>query len=119
MMSPQDPNAADLYTATGNNCRLKLITSYMVSALTKFTQPIFVRREDPNSRQHAIQEIQRRAQSKGKWPQILIFPEGTCTNGTALISFKPGVTLVLGNCVLTIAFEWYATYRHGNFCPRL
>ncbi|KAK2192173.1 hypothetical protein NP493_37g07019 [Ridgeia piscesae] len=89
---------------------------FMFGTLTKFTQPIFVRREDPNSRQHAIQEIQRRAQSKGKWPQILIFPEGTCTNGTALISFKPGafypglpvqpVTLRYINKMDTIPWTW-------------
>ena len=24
------------------------------------------------------------------WPQMLIFPEGTCTNGQALIKFKSG-----------------------------
>ncbi len=61
-----------------------------ISALTRFTQPVFVSREDPNSRQNTIKEIQCRAQSGGKWPQIIIFPEGTCTNRTCLISFKPG-----------------------------
>jgi hypothetical protein len=24
------------------------------------------------------------------WPQVLLFPEGTCTNGKALIKFKSG-----------------------------
>ncbi|KAI0235865.1 Lysophosphatidylcholine acyltransferase 1 [Lamellibrachia satsuma] len=89
---------------------------FMFGTLTKFTQPIFVRREDPNSRQQAIQDIQQRAQSKGKWPQILIFPEGTCTSGTALISFKPGafypglpvqpVSLRYINKMNTIPWTW-------------
>ena len=65
-------------------------TAIFIPALTSFTQPVFVSREDPNSRQNTIKEIQRRAHSGGKWPQIVIFPEGTCTNRTCLISFKPG-----------------------------
>lgn len=59
-------------------------------ALTKFTQPVFVSREDPNSRHNTIVEIRRRAATGGKWPQVIIFPEGTCTNRSCLISFKPG-----------------------------
>ncbi|XP_060555458.1 lysophosphatidylcholine acyltransferase 2-like isoform X2 [Ruditapes philippinarum] len=57
--------------------------------LLKFTQPVLVKREDPNSRQNTVKEIQNRAQAGG-WPQILIFPEGTCTNRSCLISFKLG-----------------------------
>ncbi|KAH3778267.1 lysophosphatidylcholine acyltransferase 2-like isoform X2 [Dreissena polymorpha] len=62
----------------------------IVSALLAFTQPVLVQREDPNSRQNTIAEIQRRAKECGKWPQIIIFPEGTCTNRSCLISYKLG-----------------------------
>ncbi|XP_055616569.1 lysophosphatidylcholine acyltransferase isoform X2 [Toxorhynchites rutilus septentrionalis] len=58
--------------------------------LIDYAQPIYVCREDPNSRQSTIKEIIERANSKEDWPQILIFPEGTCTNRTSLIQFKPG-----------------------------
>ncbi|XP_055526242.1 lysophosphatidylcholine acyltransferase isoform X3 [Wyeomyia smithii] len=58
--------------------------------LIDYAQPIYVCREDPNSRQTTIKEIIERANSKENWPQILIFPEGTCTNRTSLIQFKPG-----------------------------
>ncbi|XP_052822312.1 lysophosphatidylcholine acyltransferase 1 isoform X2 [Octopus bimaculoides] len=58
--------------------------------LIQFTQPVFVSREDPNSRLNTIKEINKRAHSKGAWPQIVIFPEGTCTNRSCLIGFKPG-----------------------------
>ncbi|XP_048253840.1 lysophosphatidylcholine acyltransferase 2-like isoform X2 [Haliotis rufescens] len=58
--------------------------------LIQFTQPVFVRREDPNSRAVTIQQIRERGQSGGAWPQVLIFPEGTCTNRSCLITFKPG-----------------------------
>lgn len=60
------------------------------SELIHFTQPIFVSREDPDSRQNTIKNINERANSDKDWPQIIIFPEGTCTNRTCLITFKPG-----------------------------
>ncbi|XP_045112206.1 lysophosphatidylcholine acyltransferase 1-like isoform X2 [Portunus trituberculatus] len=55
-----------------------------------YTQPVYVWREDPNSRQNTIQEIKERASSEEEWPQIMVFPEGTCTNRSCLITFKPG-----------------------------
>ncbi|XP_050099258.1 lysophosphatidylcholine acyltransferase-like isoform X1 [Anopheles aquasalis] len=58
--------------------------------LIDYAQPIYVCREDPHSRQSTIREIIQRANSPEDWPQILIFPEGTCTNRTSLIQFKPG-----------------------------
>ncbi|KAJ8972089.1 hypothetical protein NQ317_018333 [Molorchus minor] len=58
--------------------------------LINFTQPVYVWRDDPDSRQNTIKEIINRATSKLDWPQILIFPEGTCTNRSCLITFKPG-----------------------------
>ncbi|KAL1464252.1 hypothetical protein WDU94_003917, partial [Cyamophila willieti] len=51
---------------------------------------VYVWRDDPNSRQKTIQEIIDRAKSEQDWPQVLIFPEGTCTNRSCLITFKPG-----------------------------
>uniref|UniRef100_A0A8C6URH9 Lysophosphatidylcholine acyltransferase 1 n=1 Tax=Neogobius melanostomus TaxID=47308 RepID=A0A8C6URH9_9GOBI len=58
--------------------------------LIKFIRPVFVSRSDQNSRKMTVEEIKRRAQSGGEWPQIMIFPEGTCTNRSCLITFKPG-----------------------------
>ncbi|XP_023224096.1 lysophosphatidylcholine acyltransferase 2-like isoform X1 [Centruroides sculpturatus] len=65
----------------------------IVSTLITYTQPVYVKRDDPLSRQHTIQEIRRRALSGDDWEQILIFPEGTCTNRTCLIHFKSGAFL--------------------------
>ncbi|EMP42579.1 Lysophosphatidylcholine acyltransferase 1 [Chelonia mydas] len=59
-------------------------------ALIKYIRPVFVSRSDQDSRRKTVEEIKRRAQSDGKWPQIMIFPEGTCTNRSCLITFKPG-----------------------------
>ncbi|XP_063925658.1 lysophosphatidylcholine acyltransferase isoform X1 [Zophobas morio] len=58
--------------------------------MINFTQPVYVWRDDPDSRQNTIKEIISRATSSLDWPQILIFPEGTCTNRSCLITFKPG-----------------------------
>uniref|UniRef100_A0A8D9BGW5 Lysophosphatidylcholine acyltransferase n=1 Tax=Cacopsylla melanoneura TaxID=428564 RepID=A0A8D9BGW5_9HEMI len=61
-----------------------------IKQLINYTQPVYVWRDDPNSRQKTIQEIIDRAKSEQDWPQVLIFPEGTCTNRSCLITFKPG-----------------------------
>ncbi|TWW65410.1 Lysophosphatidylcholine acyltransferase 1 [Takifugu flavidus] len=48
--------------------------------LISYIRPVFVSRADQDSRRKTVEEIRRRAQSGGVWPQIMIFPEGTCTN---------------------------------------
>lgn len=58
--------------------------------LLQTVQPVLVSRVDPDSRKNTINEIIKRATSGGEWPQILVFPEGTCTNRSCLITFKPG-----------------------------
>ncbi|CAN7939610.1 unnamed protein product [Ixodes hexagonus] len=58
--------------------------------ILNFTQPVYVKRSDPNSRQNTVHEIARRATSKDPWSQVIIFPEGTCTNRSCLITFKLG-----------------------------
>ncbi|CAL1540095.1 unnamed protein product [Lymnaea stagnalis] len=88
----------------------------LFGTLTEFSQPVLVQREDPNSRLNTIKEIQRRAQSGGQWPQIIIFPEGTCTNRSCLITFKQGafypgvpvqpVCLKYPNRLDTVTWTW-------------
>ncbi|XP_047613697.1 lysophosphatidylcholine acyltransferase 1 isoform X1 [Phacochoerus africanus] len=84
--------------------------------LIKYIRPVFVSRSDQDSRRKTVEEIKRRAQSGGRWPQIMIFPEGTCTNRTCLITFKPGafipgvpvqpVVLRYPNSLDTITWTW-------------
>nr|XP_021531081.1 lysophosphatidylcholine acyltransferase 1 [Aotus nancymaae] len=84
--------------------------------LIRYIRPVFVSRSDQDSRRKTVEEIKRRAQSSGKWPQIMIFPEGTCTNRTCLITFKPGafipgapvqpVVLRYPNKLDTITWTW-------------
>ncbi|XP_075394096.1 lysophosphatidylcholine acyltransferase 2 isoform X3 [Tenrec ecaudatus] len=62
----------------------------LIGRLLRALQPVLVSRVDPDSRKNTINEIIKRATSGGEWPQILVFPEGTCTNRSCLITFKPG-----------------------------
>lgn len=84
--------------------------------LIRYIRPVLVSRSDQDSRRKTVEEIRRRALSQGRWPQIMIFPEGTCTNRTCLISFKPGafipgvpvqpVVLRYPNKLDTITWTW-------------
>uniref|UniRef100_A0A1A9WZ91 Phospholipid/glycerol acyltransferase domain-containing protein n=1 Tax=Glossina brevipalpis TaxID=37001 RepID=A0A1A9WZ91_9MUSC len=62
----------------------------LLGKIITFAQPIYVQREDPNSRQNTVRTIVERARSEDDWPHVIIFAEGTCTNRQALIKFKPG-----------------------------
>ncbi|KAM3576955.1 hypothetical protein VYU27_001097 [Nannochloropsis oceanica] len=60
--------------------------------LMQQVQCIFVSRTDKDSRTTVADEILRRSKvERGLWHrQLLVFPEGTTTNGSAVISFKVG-----------------------------
>ncbi|KAM8839963.1 lysophosphatidylcholine acyltransferase 1 isoform 4-T4 [Spinachia spinachia] len=84
--------------------------------LISYIRPVFVFRSDQDSRRKTVEEIKRRARSGGEWPQIMIFPEGTCTNRSGLILFKPGafipglpvqpVVLRYPNTLDTVSWTW-------------
>ncbi|KAK7910463.1 hypothetical protein WMY93_015147 [Mugilogobius chulae] len=65
----------------------------VIGALLEFNQAVLVSRKDPQSRKNAVSQLNERLTSNGYWPQMLMFPEGTTTNGKALIKFKPGAFL--------------------------
>lgn len=44
----------------------------VLTELINYTQPVYVWREDPNSRQNTIKEIIERATSKEDWPQVAL-----------------------------------------------
>ena len=66
-------------------------------------QFIFVHRRGPG-RKGVVDLICDRAKTKG-FPQVGLFPEGTTTNGTAIINFKAGA-FIPGVPVQPIAFEF-------------
>ncbi|XP_061565888.1 lysophospholipid acyltransferase LPCAT4 [Cololabis saira] len=65
----------------------------VIGALLEFNQAVLVSRKDPESRKKAVAQVMERLTSDGYWPQMLMFPEGTTTNGRSLIKFKPGAFL--------------------------
>ncbi|XP_008329467.1 lysophosphatidylcholine acyltransferase 1 [Cynoglossus semilaevis] len=84
--------------------------------LISYIRPVFVFRSDQDSRRKTVEEIKQRAKSGGEWSQIMIFPEGTCTNRSGLILFKPGafipglpvqpVVLRYPNKLDTVTWTW-------------
>ena len=62
----------------------------MVGSIIRASQAILVDRNDPESRHAAVDAIGERALTDAPWPPTLVFAEGTCSNGRALITFKSG-----------------------------
>uniref|UniRef100_A0A3P9PUX1 Lysophosphatidylcholine acyltransferase 1 n=1 Tax=Poecilia reticulata TaxID=8081 RepID=A0A3P9PUX1_POERE len=97
--------------------------------LISYIRPVLVFRSDQHSRRKTVEEIKRRAQSGGKWPQIMIFPEGTCTNRSGLILFKAGafipglpvqpVVLRYSNKLDTISWTWRGPGRQFSWCAAI
>ncbi|XP_060772964.1 lysophospholipid acyltransferase LPCAT4 isoform X2 [Neoarius graeffei] len=91
----------------------------VIGALLEFNQSVLVSRKDPESRRKCVSQIKERLTSNGYWPQMLMFPEGTTTNGRVLIKFKPGaflagvpvqpVLLHYPNKIDTVRWTWKGT----------
>nr|XP_043620677.1 lysophospholipid acyltransferase LPEAT2 [Erigeron canadensis] len=60
-----------------------------VGVIIRAMQVIYVNRFSYQSRKHVVNEIKRKA-SSDMYPRVLLFPEGTTTNGRQLISFQLG-----------------------------
>ncbi|KAK4801209.1 hypothetical protein SAY86_021696 [Trapa natans] len=60
-----------------------------VGTIIRAMQVIYVNRFSHSSRKNAVNEIKRKA-SSDRFPRVLLFPEGTTTNGRFLISFQLG-----------------------------
>ena len=85
-------------------------------------QYIFVKRNDPCSRENTSREVMKRtslnshADKDKRWPHIIFFPEGMCSNRKALLPFKPGafypgkpvqpITFRYINKVDTVTWTW-------------
>lgn len=48
----------------------QIVCPFTLAEYIDYTQPVYVWREDPNSRQNTIQEIKERASSEEEWPQV-------------------------------------------------
>jgi len=85
-------------------------------SLIRYTQPLLVHRTDPDSRKKTLDTMKERSLEGKGWQQVLIFPEGTCTNRSALITFRLGafipgvpvqpVIIRYDNCYDTVTWTW-------------
>lgn len=48
----------------------------MLAEALEILQSIFVHRGEQGSRNYAVNEICRRAESNDEWPHVMVFPEG-------------------------------------------
>jgi len=53
-------------------------------------QFMWVSRSDPDSRAKTVEMIAERSDLSRGWSQVMLFPEGTTTNGRALVQFRRG-----------------------------
>ncbi|NXA54377.1 PCAT2 acyltransferase, partial [Nothocercus julius] len=105
--------------------RAENLSAPLFGTILSSLQPVSVSRQDPDSRKNTVTEITSRAVSGGQWPQILIFPEGTCTNRSCLITFKQGafiprvpvqpVLLRYPNKLDTVTWTWQG-YSFKELC---
>jgi lysophosphatidylcholine acyltransferase/lyso-PAF acetyltransferase len=75
------------------SCFLFYNENNFLGTIAKGLKTVFVNRENRDDKNSVLQSIQERANliKEGKsYPQILVFPEGTTTNGDYIISFKKG-----------------------------
>lgn len=83
--------------------------------LLRLTRGLLVDRASPTSRTDTLRAISDRGNTimkDSRWPQVLIFPEGTTTNGKAVCTFKVGA-FAAGLPVQPIAVK----YRWRFFDP--
>jgi 1-acyl-sn-glycerol-3-phosphate acyltransferase len=57
--------------------------------LLKLAGVIFVKRDSQTSRQDTVGQIE----AASSYTRVILCPEGTCTNGSSLVKFKPGAFL--------------------------
>ncbi|KAF4386796.1 lysophospholipid acyltransferase LPEAT2 [Cannabis sativa] len=80
-----------------------------VGTIIRAMQVIYVNRFSSSSRKHAVNEIKRKA-SCDKFPRLLLFPEGTTTNGRVIISFQLGA-FIPGHTIQPVIVR----YPHVHF----
>lgn len=72
----------------------KEIASYpLVGTIARALQCIFIDRKDPTDRTRVMEMMKERGRDAkcGRYPPLLIFPEGTTTNGAVMLRFQKGI----------------------------
>lgn len=84
--------------------------SFIIAPSAKIMQCIFVDRESEEGRQDALGAIVRRQRDKTMRPPLVIFAEGTTSNGRSLLPFKKG-----GFTSMTEVHPVVLVYRISSF----
>ena len=89
-----------------------------LGTIFRFMQMVFVRRSSRTSRQEAVDNISMRTENKD-WGRLVIFPEGTTSNGSSLLPFKRGAFLPGAHQVHPVVLRYpnrldCTTWTQGN-----
>jgi len=108
------------HTRSSPVAKAELSNKIFFGVLGRIIQTVWVDRNAENSRQESARMISRRSYEPG-WPQTLIFPEGTNTNGKVLIRFRTGafatskpvqpVVFTFPNAVDTLTWTWIQRFK--------
>jgi len=89
-----DPSAVVNFPFTGAPSPIATTDGMGTNDAMRLINAIFVDRYSSQSRKNLIEEMCRRAETPELgWRSLIIFPEGTCGNRTAINYFKPGAFL--------------------------
>jgi len=105
----------------------------IIGTICQAIQTITVDRRDERSRHQVVEEIKARAgwaslsdaekeaqygpgAAELEWPQVMLYPEGSTTNGVALISFKQGA-FVAKKPVQPVLISYTHPYPYNRFHP--
>jgi lysophosphatidylcholine acyltransferase / lyso-PAF acetyltransferase len=89
----------------------------ILGPLYKSVQAIFVKRTTKESRKQVVEEIVHRGTTPG-YPYLLIFPEGTTTNGEAVVTFKNGA-FIPGKPVQPIVLRYPNSHYDPHWTPEI
>jgi 1-acyl-sn-glycerol-3-phosphate acyltransferase len=77
------------YFGSSQAAKVELFDIPMMGDFLRVLSSLPVDRQSPEGRKKALSEIKRRA-ADDRYPKLLVFPEGCCTNGRQIIEFKKG-----------------------------
>ncbi|KAH9257901.1 hypothetical protein BASA81_003920 [Batrachochytrium salamandrivorans] len=88
--------------------KLENLSYPLFGVLFRAMQVLTVDRSSKTNRHLAFEQMKQRGADEREQRHLLVFPEGTCTNREALITFKMGA-FAAGKPVQPVALEWPRT----------
>lgn len=97
--------------------KLDLLSTPLLGAVGRASQGIFVDRKNPDSRHSCKEAIATRSRASWTGPPMIIFPEGTTTNGKVLIQFKMGA-FSPGEAVQPVVLRFPNRFYNPAWCGK-